>query len=81
MRAYMSHYLSEVEAKTMPREVIVQDAQKEVFDGFLASQRIGKIVICVDGFNVHFHGILTETPSVILAIRGKLKIRPVFLQV
>ncbi len=31
MQAYMSHYLSEVETKTMPGEVIVQDSQKEGF--------------------------------------------------
>ena len=67
MEAYMSYYLSEVEAKTMPQGVIVKESQGEVFESFLKNKRIGSIIICVHGFSVHFHdaqtwySILTDT--------------------
>ncbi|MCR4343668.1 MAG: alpha/beta hydrolase [Candidatus Scalindua sp.] len=66
MEAYMSYYLSEVDAKTMPQGVIVNDSQGEVFDNFLNNSKIGSVVICVHGFCVNFHdaqtwyGILTD---------------------
>jgi esterase/lipase superfamily enzyme len=67
MEAYMSYYLSEVEAKTMPQGVIVKDSQGEVFDNFLNNKKVGSVIICVHGFSVHFHdaqtwySILTDT--------------------
>jgi esterase/lipase superfamily enzyme len=66
MEAYMSYYLSEVEAKTMPRGVIVEKSQEDVFGNFLNNEKVGSVVICVHGFSVHFHdaqtwyGILTD---------------------
>jgi esterase/lipase superfamily enzyme len=67
MEAYMSYYLSEVEAKTMPQGVIVKESQGEVFESFLKNKKVGSVVICVHGFCVNFHdaqtwyGILTDT--------------------
>lgn len=66
MELYMSYYLSEVEAKTMPPGVIVKDSQVEVFENFLENKKIGSVIICVHGFCVNFHdaqtwfGILTD---------------------
>ena len=45
----------------------MRDSQKEIFDGFLNHANVGSVVICVHGFNVHFHdaqtwfGILTDS--------------------
>ncbi len=67
MEAYMSHYLSEVEAKTMPQGVIVKESKEEVFKKFLNNEKVGSVVICVHGFCVNFHdaqtwySILTDT--------------------
>ena len=67
MEAYMSHYLADVDAKTMPSGAVVINSKNEVFDDFLDNAKIGTIVICVHGFNVHFHdaqtwfGILTDS--------------------
>lgn len=67
MEAYMSYYLSEVDSKTMPRGVVVEKSQEDVFDNFLNNEKVGSVVICVHGFSVHFHdaqtwyGILTDT--------------------
>ena len=66
MEAYMSYYLSEVDSKTMPRGVVVEKSQEDVFDNFLNKEKVGSVVICVHGFSVHFHdaqtwyGILTD---------------------
>ncbi|MFQ5685117.1 MAG: alpha/beta hydrolase [Candidatus Scalindua sp.] len=66
MEAYMSHYLSEVDSKTMPRGVIVEKSQEDVFDNFLNNEKVGNVIICVHGFSVSFHdaqtwyGILTD---------------------
>ncbi len=78
MEAYMSYYLSEVEAKTMPQGVIVKDSQKEVFDNFLNNKKVGSVVICVHGFSVHFHdaqtwySILTDALRNTGNLRGKI---------
>lgn len=82
MQAYMSYYLSEVDAKSMPEEVIVENSPKEVFDNFLGNDRIGSVVVCVHGFNVHFHqaqtwfGILTDSLMKCECLRGKIVTDP-----
>ncbi|GJQ58548.1 MAG: alpha/beta hydrolase [Candidatus Scalindua sp. AMX11] len=78
MEAYMSHYLSDVESKTMPYGVIVDDSKKEIFDEFLNNEKIGSVVICVHGFSVHFHdaqtwySILTDTLRHTKSLRNRM---------
>ena len=66
VKAYMSYYLSEVEARSMPKEVIIINSDETIFEEFLNNPKIGSIVICVHGYCVHFHdaqtwyGILTD---------------------
>ena len=67
MDRYMPFYFGEVDATTMPVDAIIEDSEKTVFNEFLANPQIGRVVICVHGFNVHLHAadgwyrILTET--------------------
>jgi len=67
MEDYMSYYLGTTEAEEMPKSAIVRQSKKDIFDGFLSSPKIGKIVVCVHGFNVElfeaftWFRILTDT--------------------
>ena len=67
MDRYMSFYFGEVDATTMPADAIVERSDQTVFESFLGKPEIGRVVVCVHGFNVHLyeaHGwfrILTET--------------------
>jgi esterase/lipase superfamily enzyme len=67
MDRYMSFYFGEVDATTMPADAIVERSDQTVFESFLSKPQIGRVVVCVHGFNVHLyeaHGwfqILTET--------------------
>ena len=83
MKAYMSYYLSEVDSKSMPKEVIIKDSQEKVFEKFLNNKKIGSIVICVHGYYVHFHdaqtwyGILTDALRHTRSLKGKIITDPV----
>ncbi len=52
MIRYMAYYLGEVEPDTVPYGAIVKNSGSEVFKDFLCNPRIGKVVVCVHGFNV-----------------------------
>lgn len=56
---YMSYYLAQVDGSVMPETAIVQDSNGDVFDKFLARPEIGRVVVCVHGFNVDFHHAIT----------------------
>ncbi len=83
MQAYMAYYLANVDNTTIPSKANVVDSQTEVFDDFLANKRIGNIVLCIHGFNVHFHeaqtwfGILTDTLRKTTALKNKIITDPV----
>ncbi|MBT6049801.1 MAG: alpha/beta hydrolase [Candidatus Scalindua sp.] len=82
MEAYMSYYLSEVDAKTMPKSVIVNKSQETVFKEFLENEKIGRVVICVHGFCVNFHdaqswySILTDTLKHSKSLKDKVVTDP-----
>lgn len=67
MNKYMPYYFGEVDTQTMPIDAIVEDSEKDVFQQFLSNEKIGRVVICIHGFNVHlfeshiWFRILTET--------------------
>ena len=83
MKAYMSHYLAEIDENTIPPGVIVSKSKKEIFDQFLGSKKIANIVVCVHGFNVHFHdaqtwfGILTDSLRKTDELDGKIITDPI----
>ena len=52
MAKYMRYYLATTDSGRLPKGAIVEESQKDVFDGFLNDKRIGRIVLCVHGFNV-----------------------------
>lgn len=66
---YMSHYLATVDREHMPEDAVVEDSSKDVLKEFLLNPKIGRVVVCVHGFNVELHHavtwfrILTETMS------------------
>ncbi len=53
MRSYMAYYFGAVDTTKMPLGAVVQTSDETVFEGFLADQRIGRVAICIHGFNVH----------------------------
>jgi hypothetical protein len=67
MASYMAFYFGEVDTTTMPTDAIVLKSQTEVFDQFLSNPKIGRVVVCVHGFNVHLYAshnwyrVLTDT--------------------
>lgn len=83
MKAYMSYYLSEVEVKSMPKEVIIKDSKETIFTEFLSNKKIGNIVICVHGYCVHFHdaqtwyGILTDALRHTSKLKGRVVTDPI----
>lgn len=52
MLKYMAYYLGEVEPDTMPYGAIVRKSSSDVFKYFLSRPSVGKVVVCVHGFNV-----------------------------
>ncbi len=56
---YMSHYLAHVDRHTMPERAVVEASRKTVFEDFLAQPAIGRVVVCVHGFNVDLHHAVT----------------------
>ena len=52
MVKYMAYYLGEVETDIMPYGAIVRKSNSDVFKYFLALPSVGKVVVCVHGFNV-----------------------------
>jgi len=56
---YMSHYLAHVDRHTMPERAVVEASRKSVFEDFLAQEAIGRVVVCVHGFNVDLHHAVT----------------------
>lgn len=84
MKAYMSYYLETTEANKMPVSVLVTNSKEKVFSkSFLANSKIGRVVVCVHGFNVDFHeaqtwfGILTDTLRHTGTLKGKVVTDPV----
>ena len=85
MKAYMSHYLATTDTGGMPGTVLVGiGARQEVLGpNFLAHPKVGRIVICVHGFNVNFHdaqtwfSILTDTLRKTKALSGKVVTDPI----
>jgi hypothetical protein len=69
MAKYMPYYFGEVDAGTMPIDAIVASSERDVFADFLANPKIGRVVVCVHGFNVHlfeshiWFRVLAETIS------------------
>ncbi len=67
MNSYMRFYLGTTDGERIPREAIIDNSRKTVFEDFLADTRIASVVICVHGFNVELHEahtwfrILTDT--------------------
>lgn len=57
---YMSYYLATTDPTKMPAEAIVKNSQDSIFNGFLNSLGVKRILICIHGFNVHLHGALTS---------------------
>lgn len=57
--AYMSYYFAQVEAGVMPSEAVIEESKATVFKDFLSDDRIGRVVVCVHGFNVAMHNAIT----------------------
>ncbi len=55
MAKYMAFYFGEVDTTRMPADAIVADSHDAVFSRFLDNDRIGRVVVCVHGFNVHLN--------------------------
>lgn len=55
MARYMAFYFGEVDTTKMPADAIVADSHDAVFAKFLDNDRVGRVVICVHGFNVHLN--------------------------
>lgn len=78
MDRYMPFYFGEVDATTMPADAVVARSQDTVFDKFLAKPQIGRVVICVHGFNVHLHEahgwfrVLLETMRALDGVGGRI---------
>ena len=52
MNRYMAYYLGELDSDRMPAKAVVKNSEEDVFKLFLSSEKIGRIVVCVHGFNV-----------------------------
>lgn len=67
MAKYLRYYLATTDRSRMPGGAVVQDSAADVFDGFLGDKRIGRVVVCVHGFNVElfeahtWFRVLTDT--------------------
>jgi hypothetical protein len=83
MKAYMSHYLAQVDAKTMPEDVIVTDSDEKLWEGYLKQSEVKQIVVCVHGFNVDLHeaqtwfGILTDSLRKVPELKDRIVTDPV----
>lgn len=55
MTKYMAFYFGEVDTTKMPADAIVANSHKDVFIDFLEQSKVGRVVICVHGFNVHLY--------------------------
>jgi esterase/lipase superfamily enzyme len=56
---YLSDFLAQVDSETMPERAIVTESRKTVFEDFLSNPAIGRVVVCVHGFNVSLHNAIT----------------------
>ena len=79
MKAYMSHYLTLTSAEHMPPDAIIEDSQARIFgEELLGSPKLGRVVICVHGFNVHLHEAHTAFSTLVDsldhtdALRGRI---------
>jgi len=59
MDQYMRFYLGTLETEEMSGKAIVKNSSQGVFDDFLKDPRVGKIVVCVHGFNVELFEAFT----------------------
>lgn len=67
MDKYMPYFFAEVDNERMPVDAIIQKSDAAVFENFLLKPSVGRVVICVHGFNVFMQAaytwfrILTDT--------------------
>jgi hypothetical protein len=59
MERYFRYYLATTDDARMPPGAVVRDSKAQVFDTFLNDDRIGRIVVCVHGFNVELYAAAT----------------------
>jgi esterase/lipase superfamily enzyme len=89
MDKYMHYYLATTDSAKMPKGAVMTNSKHEIFDSFLADKLIGRIVVCVHGFNVElfeaytWFRVLTDTmkhvPEFgkrIVTSRAELKAKP-----
>lgn len=82
MIKYMDYYLGTTEADEMPHSAVVQDSEQEVFGKFLDDPLIGRVVVCVHGFNVElfeaftWFRILTDTMKHLPAFTDRIVTSP-----
>lgn len=57
--AYMSDYFAQTDPSVMPELAVVQDSKTDVFGAMLAKPSVGRVVVCVHGFNVALHNAIT----------------------
>ena len=56
---FMSDFFATVDGASMPENALVADSKTAVFDAFLANPAVGRVVVCVHGFNVKLHHAIT----------------------
>ncbi len=59
MDRYLRFYLATTDSTRIPKGAIVQTSDDDVFARFLADGRIGRVVVCVHGFNVELYEAYT----------------------
>jgi esterase/lipase superfamily enzyme len=57
--AYMSDYFAQVDPSVMPEQAVVPNSKQDVFAAMLAKPSVGRVVVCVHGFNVALHNAIT----------------------
>lgn len=55
MAKYMAFYFGEVDTAKMPADAIVANSHNDVFKSFLENPKVGRVIICLHGFNVHLY--------------------------
>jgi hypothetical protein len=56
---FMSDFFATVDGAAMPEAALVANSKTDVFDAFLAKPSVGRVVVCVHGFNVKLHHAVT----------------------
>lgn len=82
MEKYMGFYLGTTDADEMPKDAVVQESEKDIFEKFLSDPSIGSIVVCVHGFNVKlfeaftWFRVLTDTMKHIQGVGNRVVTSP-----